>query len=406
MADTALDGAEGQDWAGDKGADNGSAGGGTGAVAGRIAAELEGLDRELGEIAMLVGQARQETERHETRRAKGEERVKALERDPRPDINEIGEARTQLLALTRRQMLFDAQREVLEGKQKVLIRYRDGLARILADLGGAGASDATAEAVSGSAPATGVLSATSARPPTDSAAVLRAQEDLRRDIARQMHDGPAQSLANIALQSEIVERLVSRGDHRAAAELEALRRMVQSTLTATKDFIFDVRPMVLDDLGLVPTLRRSAADRGQRASVEVDLDSSGPDRRLPPDLESGLFRIIDDLMAAYVALRPGRVTVRLDWSPRELSATVRGHWAAAPASPATPRRRDEPHAKDIPPALAAMIEQKDSEDRQALVDARSIPRDRLKNLSERAAMLGAEITVLDDGQAAEILAPL
>ena len=58
---------------------------------------------------------------------------------------------------------------------------------------------------------------------------MRAQEDLRRDIARQMHDGPAQSLANIALQAEIVERLVGRGDSRATHELEALRRMVQST---------------------------------------------------------------------------------------------------------------------------------------------------------------------------------
>ena len=84
--------------------------------------------------------------------------------------------------------------------------------------------------------------------------------------------------------------------------------MVQQTLEATKTFIFDVRPMVLDDLGLVPTLRRAARERGRRAGVEVAFDSLGPDRRLPMDLESGLFRMIDEAMAAYLSVRPEHVS--------------------------------------------------------------------------------------------------
>lgn len=377
-------------------------------VAARVAAERLKLEEELEEIAMLVGQAREETERHSERRVKGEERVHALEGDARPNIEELRQANVQLMALTRRQMLFDAQKEVLEGKQKTLIRYRDSLSRIVVELGdpdpAAVAALARAESNQAAASASeAVAKARRDRAPADSAAVLRAQEDLRRDIARQMHDGPAQSLANIALQSEIVERLVARGDQRAPAELEALRKMVQSTLTATKEFIFDVRPMVLDDLGLVPTLRRTAVDRGHRAGLEIDFDSSGTDRRLGPDLESGLFRILDDVISGYLALRPARVTVRLDWSARELSAMVRGHWASA--SPAS-RRRSEPPSKDLPPALAAMIEEKDREDRQALVDARSIPFARLQELLDRASILGVALTVLDDGQATEIVAPL
>ena len=81
--------------------------------------------------------------------------------------------------------------------------------------------------------------------------------------------------------------------------------MVQQTLEATKSFIFDVRPMVLDDLGLVPTLRRAARERGRKAGVAVDFDSMGQDRRLPMDLESGLFRILDEALAGYLE-RPGR----------------------------------------------------------------------------------------------------
>ena len=135
--------------------------------------------------------------------------------------------------------------------------------------------------------------------------VLNAQEDLRREIARAMHDGPAQSLTNIVLQAQIVERLLGRDPDGARGELRLLVSMVQQTLDATKTFIFDVRPMVLDDLGLVPTLRRAARERGRRAGIPVEFDSIGQDRRIAVDLESSLFRIIDEALAAYLAASPG-----------------------------------------------------------------------------------------------------
>ena len=88
--------------------------------------------------------------------------------------------------------------------------------------------------------------------------------DLRREISRAMHDGPAQSLTNIVLQAQIVEAARRFGPGERAWRGPRARAMVQQTLDATKSFIFDVRPMVLDDLGLVPTLRRAARDRGRR----------------------------------------------------------------------------------------------------------------------------------------------
>ena len=116
--------------------------------------------------------------------------------------------------------------------------------------------------------------------------MLSAQEDLRREIARSMHDGPAQSLTNIVLQAQIVERMIAKDPEQARGEIRLLMSMVQQTLEATKSFIFDVRPMVLDDLGLVPTLRRATRDRGRRAQVQVEFESLGGDRRLPMDVES------------------------------------------------------------------------------------------------------------------------
>ena len=380
---------------------------GLGAVQAKLGVELAQIDREFDEIGLLARQAAIEAERQEGRRAKAEERVTALERTAGSAPDEIRDARVQLLTLSRRAMLFDAQRDVLEGKQKTLQRYRDRLAWVVESLGGVDPRSlllpAGTRSGANQAPPP-VSGAARALRPTNRAAVLRAQEDLRRDIARQMHDGPAQSLANIALQSEIVERLVGRGDPRATAELAMLRRMVQSTLAQTKDFIFDVRPMVLDDLGLVPTLRRTAVDRGQRSGVDIEFDSSGKDRRLAADLESGLFRVLDDAIAGYVALKPARVSARLDWGEQELSGIVRAFWAQGQGGPAP---EEPPSARrELPPALAAMIEQKETEERRARVVARSLPLERMQEIEDRAATLGAVLTVLDAGQSLEIVVRL
>jgi len=239
---------------------------------------------------------------------------------------------------------------------------------------------------------------------TDPSVLLRAQEELRREIARQMHDGPAQSLANIALQAEIVLRLASRGDGRTQGELGQLRAMVEHALDATKEFIFDVRPMVLDDLGLVPTLRRTAADRGRRAGVEIDLDSQGTERRLAQDAESGLFRLIDDTINGYLALRPSRVAVRMEWDPQRLVVGVRAAWlrdpqlaSKAPLPPTSVDIHD-----DLPPALREMIEQNRAGERQTATEAHSLPPDLLADLAERARVMGVGLMVGDDGTTVEL----
>jgi hypothetical protein len=180
--------------------------------------------------------------------------------------------------------------------------------------------------------------------------------------------------------------------------------MVQSTLTATKEFIFDVRPMVLDDLGLVPTVRRTAADRGRRGGVEVDFESSGTDRRLPADLESGLFRILDDAIDGYVLLHPTLVTVRLDWAEQEVFATIRAHWPAPADAAGASSRRDPATTAEMPPALAAMIEQNASDDRRARVVAHSLPDALAEDLRERAATLSVAIRFRDNGQSIELTA--
>lgn len=371
-----------------------------------LASDISGLNQELDEITLLTAQAATETERHETRRQKAEEKVAAMEADPRVDTAELREARSQLLILSRRAVLFEAQQQVLEGKARTLLRFRDRLQEVDEMLSGAPQGPVRSlPAVSSASPSAPVAQPIGGPPPSESerAALLRAQEELRKDIARHMHDGPAQSLANIALQAEIVQRLASRGDPRLNNELGSLRTMVQGALETTKEFIFDVRPMVLDDLGLVPTLRRLVTDRGRRSGIEVAFDSQGPLRRLDPDLESGLFRIISEAASGYLLLRPTQLQVRLDWSEAELYALVNGIWAEVSAPGG---RSSDELPDDVPPALRAMIEANRSQNQQVQTSSHMLPQELMDEIMDRANTLGIRVGVHQDGAALEISAPL
>jgi len=358
--------------------------------------EVEGLERELSEIELLATQARSESGRHEQKRAHLAEKLAGLSVAPTP---EIAEQSSQLITLTKRAAMMDAQIDVLQGKQKVLARFRDALVNLRGEVSTLAGIEAP-RAAPGGTPLGTPEGATSA---ATSAAMHRllqsAQEDLRRDIARGMHDGPAQSLTNIVLQTQIVERLIERDPAAARAEVRELVGMVQRTLEATKTFIFDVRPMVLDDLGLVPTLRRVARDRSRRAQVPVEFDSLGTDRRLPVELESAVFRIADESVAALALARPERVTVTLEWTATELTTMVRAHRPAPDDEPALP-----PIAADVPAALVTMIESRRA-DRAAEFAAGGVPADVRREIGDRAAAVGGRVDVAADGRTIEVVIP-
>ena len=386
--------------------------GGESAGVARLRAELEAdirrIEGENVEIDMLMEQVLVEIERHDVRRVKVEAELASLEASGAPDPGQLREVGASLLALTRREMLFDAQRQVLEGKQRTLARYLQRLVEIdnsLAALGDASGRPTPVASV-GLRP---LAAAASARHPDvdeQPMLALRSQEELRRDIVRQLHDGPAQSIANIGLQAEIVERLLVKGDARARDEIDALRRLVQQALDATKEFIFEIRPMVLDDLGLGPTIRRTATDRSRRSGISVDFASQGIEGRLDPDVESVVFRSVDEAVAGYLALRPPSVIVRLDWSERELVVTVAGTWPLLrPDGGADVTSATDSRTTETPPVLLAMMEENRSLDREASTMARSLPADRVAEISLRARALGLSLTIRDDGQTLELVVP-
>ncbi len=374
----------------------------------RLGGEIASLDAELTEIEMLVAQARTEAGRHEQRRAQTADKLGSGVNLPPDDILALN---SQLVSLTRRAAVMESQVDVLEGKRKTLARFRDSLIDLAAAYVGALPAGAAED---GGAPR--LTSGEGAGSPM-SRIVLNAQEDLRREIARAMHDGPAQSLTNIVLQAQIVERLLGRDPDGARGELRLLVSMVQQTLEATKTFIFDVRPMVLDDLGLVPTLRRAARERGRRAGLAVEFDSIGQDHRIDVDLESSLFRIIDEALTGYLAVRPDRIAIRLDWSDELVEARVSAErdptkqMADAEHEVAEALKAVEATDKDLPPALESMMadrreraEAKSAAAREAAVVA--LPTATWREIQQRAATTGIFAALTDGGATLQLRAEL
>ena len=205
------------------------------------------------------------------------------------------------LPLTRRAALMEAQVDVLEGKRRALARHRDAIAALRRPpLGADRASRAPPASATGRRPAGDPIGGL---PP----AVSRDRPDRpggpaprdRAADARRAGADPDEHRAPGADRGA-ADRRRSR---QASGEVRQLIAMVQRTLDATKTFIFDVRPMVLDDLGLVPTLRRAARDRGRRVG-SPSTSNPWADRRLPMDIESAVFRMLDEALAAYLGASP------------------------------------------------------------------------------------------------------
>lgn len=153
--------------------------------------------------------------------------------------------------------------------------------------------------------------------------IVQAQEEERQRLARQMHDGPAQSLTNFILQAEICQRLFDRNPERAAEELDNLKTNAGITFQKVRDFIFDLRPMMLDDLGVVPTVRRYVESFNEKSGIETGLELMGEERRLEAHREVMIFRGIQELLVnARDYAAPSKISIRLDMGNERIRADI------------------------------------------------------------------------------------
>lgn len=125
--------------------------------------------------------------------------------------------------------------------------------------------------------------------------IIEAQEDERRKISREIHDGPAQMLANILLRSEIVERTIrTRTVDEAVTEIKSVREMVRSSLYEVRRIIYDLRPMALDDLGLIPTIKKYVSNLSDFHEIRIEFTVLGEEKRLSQKYEIAFFRLMQE----------------------------------------------------------------------------------------------------------------
>jgi two-component system sensor histidine kinase DegS len=271
-----------------------------------LTAEMKRVRDKLSELKIQVDQTQLVVDREQQRNNDVFTELRTvqdnIETVPRQDIrakyDEAIEARFRLTTMRGQLEKFVSTREQLEKEQMLLRDILQRMQGIDVLPASSGASDEGKDTGKGS---------------INMVRIIQAQEEERQRLARQMHDGPAQSLTNFILQAEICQRLFDRNPARAAEELDNLKTVASVTFQKVRDFIFDLRPMMLDDLGVVPTVRRYVDSFREKNDIEVKLDIYGDERRLATHREVMIFRGIQELMAlARDYANPTEISIRLD----------------------------------------------------------------------------------------------
>ncbi|MCS7251318.1 MAG: histidine kinase [Anaerolineae bacterium] len=271
--------------------------------------EQETAQRQLSELQVSIRQTSVDVERLAQRSLHLTNQIKQMEsRQESIPTAEIVETYQSALEVQKRLWVMRGQLEKLQSLEAYLRRYLETLNHIQAMLAqmqeAASASQRSAES--------GLI-----------VRLFEAQEQERQRLVRQLHDGPAQALTNLVLQAEICERLFQRDPERAKQELAAMKSAVVETFQRMREFLFDIRPMSLDDLGLVPTLRRYVETLREKVKFSIELQVSGEEHRLAAYQEAALFRIVQELLTnVRLHAQAAQATVRLVFQPHGVRLEV------------------------------------------------------------------------------------
>jgi len=154
--------------------------------------------------------------------------------------------------------------------------------------------------------------------------VIMAQEEERKRVAREIHDGPAQSLANIVMRAEFCMKLMEVNPSMLKDELYGLMDLVRRSLQDVRKIIFDLRPMALDDLGLVPALKRYVEQYMKDYGIYVETILMGREYELSSSLVVALFRVIQESMTNIRKYaKATEVLIKIEFLKNRINVVVR-----------------------------------------------------------------------------------
>lgn len=154
--------------------------------------------------------------------------------------------------------------------------------------------------------------------------ILRAQEIERKRMAGALHDGPVQDLANLVVQLELHERLYLSNHHpEAQNSFSSLKSIARGCMGEMRRIIYDLNPMTLDDLGLVPTVKNVLDNLTTQTGIETDFYLLGLETRLASQIEVTVFRIIQEsLNNSRKHANPQRIEVTIEFMPQYINAEI------------------------------------------------------------------------------------
>jgi two-component system NarL family sensor kinase len=153
--------------------------------------------------------------------------------------------------------------------------------------------------------------------------VLRVQEEERGRISRDLHDGIGQSLTALKIQLELLEQEASRVQAALVPRIAAVLELADGCLTEVREMARLLRPQMLDDLGLEPTLRWLARTVEKRTGVAVVLEIVGDEGTADPDAETLVFRVVQEALTNVVRhANVASARVKVEHRPGSILVTV------------------------------------------------------------------------------------
>jgi len=154
--------------------------------------------------------------------------------------------------------------------------------------------------------------------------LITLEEQLRQDLARDLHDGPVQRLAGMAMNIEVVKNLMAKDEGRAREELDELEKLVRTTIREARTMLFELRPLVLETQGLPAALSSYGEQFEANTGLAVEMEFDETVGRLPPAVEQTLFSVVQEAMGNIRKhARASSVTVELLSEEDHIVARVR-----------------------------------------------------------------------------------
>jgi signal transduction histidine kinase len=151
--------------------------------------------------------------------------------------------------------------------------------------------------------------------------IVGAQELERRRLARELHDETGQALSSILLGLKSLEEKVDGSD--ALSAVSDVRELVVATLHDVRRLAIELRPKVLDDFGLVPALERLTETFAEQTGIGVDFEPGQAGDRVPPEVETALYRIVQEALTNVVKhSRARNISVVLVRKPGTIAAVI------------------------------------------------------------------------------------